>query len=56
MPTKEKAKSGSKTAAKSAGQGLMRAVQPSADLAAVIGPGQMPRNRGADSGPATGDD
>jgi len=43
MPTKEKAKGGSKTAAKSAGVGLMRAVQPSADLAAVIGPGQMPR-------------
>jgi chromatin remodeling complex protein RSC6 len=48
MPTKEKTtKSGSKTASKSAaksgGQGLMREVQPSADLAAVVGSGAMPR-------------
>jgi len=47
MPTKTTTtKSGSKTAAKTAkpaGQGLMRAVQPSAELAAVVGPGTMPR-------------
>ncbi len=47
MPTKEKTtKSGSKTASKSAksgGQGLMREVQPSADLAAVVGNNAMPR-------------
>jgi upstream activation factor subunit UAF30 len=45
MPTKEKTtKTGVKTAgAKTGGLGLMREVQPSADLAAVIGPGNMPR-------------
>jgi len=46
MPTKEKTttKAGAKSAApKKAGMGLMREVQPSADLAAVIGPGGMPR-------------
>jgi len=41
MPTKEKTTK--KPAAKGAGQGLMREVQPSAELAAVIGSGGMPR-------------
>jgi chromatin remodeling complex protein RSC6 len=41
MATKAKTTKGK--SAKTAGQGLMRAVQPSADLAAVIGDKAMPR-------------
>jgi len=41
MPTKEKTTT--KSAAKGGGQGLMREVQPSADLAAVVGDKAMPR-------------
>ena len=41
MATKAKTTKGKP--AKAAGQGLMRAVQPSADLAAVIGDKAMPR-------------
>jgi chromatin remodeling complex protein RSC6 len=38
MPTTKKS-----TTKKAGGQGLMREVQPSADLAAVVGSGAMPR-------------
>ena len=43
MPTKAKTTKGGKSAAKAGGQGLMREVQPSADLAAVVGANPMPR-------------